>query len=109
MITKKEFIKLYHQNTTNDKIKFSFSEINEEGIFEFQVFDSLTDEILFSNYDNRIHLSTLFDIDADLIGRFDYIDSNVNELVLIYEDETDFSNDIKKLLNTYQATRKDTY
>ena len=103
MISKKNFIVLFNNIVLNDILKFSFSSENEEGIFEFQVYDK--NDILFYTYDNRIYINCNFDIDSNLIGRFDSIDGETNELLLVYDNKEDFTRDLTNLLTTYDSYR----
>ena len=102
MISKANFIKLFHKNISNDILNFSFSQVNEEQIFEFQL-NTNNRENLFYTYDNRIYINCRYDLDLEILGTFESIDGELRELTFRYEDPKTFANDVESLLAWYSS------
>jgi hypothetical protein len=103
MISKANFIKLFHKNIKTDLINFNFSSPNEENVSEFQVNNSKNQFNYFHTYQNRIYISCEIDLDINLVGTFESIDGETKQATFQYDTVKAFVTDLDSLLAWYDT------
>ena len=103
MISKANFIKLFHKNIKTDLINFNFSSPNEESVSEFQVNNTRNNFNYFYTYQNRIYINCEIDLDTNLVGTFESIDGETKQATFQYDTVKAFVTDLDSLLAWYDT------